>query len=86
MVKKLNWEAPSSNERISAIDEIKRSIIRCDEYIINFNMYSDLAMSLSIEIVNHCKVIFQSCLSGQPSSYYELAGNKLTLDPNCYNF
>ena len=30
--------------------KIRQSILRCDGYIINFNMYSDLAMSLSIEI------------------------------------
>ncbi len=38
------------SERLSAIDEVKKSILRSDGYVINFNMFSDLAMSLSIEI------------------------------------
>ena len=50
MIKKLYWEAYSSRERMLAIEEIKHSLLRNDGYIINFNMFSDLALSLSIEI------------------------------------
>jgi hypothetical protein len=50
MIHKQNWEASTSQERIPAIEEIKKTIIRTEGYIINFNMFSDLALSLSIEI------------------------------------
>lgn len=50
MKKKLNWDAFSSHKRIVAIEEIKQVINKNGGYIINFQMFSDLAMSLSIEI------------------------------------
>ena len=50
MKNKLNWQAYSNKERNGVIEEIKNTISQNDGYIINFNMFSDLALSLSIEI------------------------------------
>ena len=50
MLKKLNWQAYSGDDRNKSIDEIKRIISASDGCIVNFQMYSDLALSLSIEI------------------------------------
>ena len=58
MIKKLNWEAYSSHKRIIAIEEIKQVIINNGGYIINYNMFSDLAISLSIEIEENQILIF----------------------------
>ena len=50
MKKKLNWTAVSNTPRIESIEHIKDAISSSNGYIVNFNMYSDLALSLSIEI------------------------------------
>ena len=47
---KLNWEAITIENRTSAIDKVKDAINKIGGYIINFNIYSDLAISLTIEI------------------------------------
>ena len=47
---KLNWEIFSAEERNSAIQELKDSIAGNDGFITNFNLFSDLALSLQIEI------------------------------------
>jgi hypothetical protein len=53
MLKKLNWEAYSSDDRNKTIEETKAIISRNDGYIMNFNLFSDLALTLSIEIEEH---------------------------------
>ncbi len=50
MQKKLNWEAFSNGKRNKVIEELKNTISSSDGYIMNFNMFSDLALTLSIEI------------------------------------
>lgn len=50
MPKKLDWEAYTNQKRIQVIEEIKEGISMNDGCIVNFNMFSDLALSLSIEI------------------------------------
>ena len=50
MLKKLNWEAIATDERNKVIEAVKDAISTHDGYIMNFNMYSDLGLSLSIEI------------------------------------
>lgn len=50
MIKKLNWQAYSGNDRNKIIDKIKEAISASDGCILNFNMFSDLALSLRIEI------------------------------------
>jgi hypothetical protein len=50
MLNKLNWQVFSNKERNEAIEEIKRIISKNGGYIINFNLFSDLALSLTIEI------------------------------------
>ena len=50
MQEKLNWEAFSSKDRNKVIEEVKNCISTHDGYILNFNLFSDLALSLSIEI------------------------------------
>ena len=47
---KLNWQASSMKDRNEIIEEIKDTISNNEGYIINFKMFSDLALSLSIEI------------------------------------
>ena len=50
MKNKLIWTAYSSKHRIEIIENIKDIISKNDGYIMNFNMFSDLAINLSIEI------------------------------------
>ena len=47
---KLNWQAISSKERYAALEELKTTISQSGGYITNFKMFSDLALSLTIEI------------------------------------
>ena len=53
MRKKLNWAAYCSENRLIAIENIKDTINTNDGFIINFAMFSDLALNLSIEIEEH---------------------------------
>jgi len=50
MRKSSSWEGYSNGNRIEIIDEIKSAIQLSDGAIMNFNMFSDLALTLSIEI------------------------------------
>jgi mRNA deadenylase 3'-5' endonuclease subunit Ccr4 len=50
MQQTLNWQAYSSNNRNKVIDAVKGVISSSDGCIVNFNMFSDLAISISIEI------------------------------------
>lgn len=50
MKKSLSWEGYSNGNRIEIIDEVKAAIQNSDGAIMNFNMFSDLALTLSIEI------------------------------------
>ena len=50
VLKKINWEAFSNKDRNEAIDELKSNISKSGGYIINFTLFSDLALSLTIEI------------------------------------
>jgi hypothetical protein len=50
MQKKLNWQLFSNENRYEVIENIKNVISNSDGYIVNFNMFSDLALSLSVEI------------------------------------
>ena len=50
MLKKLNWQAYCGDDRNKAIELIKAAISNSDGCIMNFNIFSDLGLSLSIEI------------------------------------
>ncbi len=50
MQKKLFWEAVSNEERNHVINQIKDIISTNNAYIINFTMFSDLALGLSIGV------------------------------------
>jgi len=50
MQKKLSWQAYSNGNRNEAIEAVKKAISSSDGYIMNFNMFSDLALTLNIEI------------------------------------
>lgn len=47
---KLNWEAFTSHDRFSSIEELKQVITANNGYIISYHMFSDLSLSLMIEI------------------------------------
>ena len=47
---KLNWRVFSNQDRIKAIEALKAIISKNDGYIVNFNLFSDLALSLTVEI------------------------------------
>jgi len=63
MLRKLNWQGYSSNDRNEIIDKVKKCISSNDAYIMNFNMFSDLALSLSIEIEENKIVDLYNALS-----------------------
>ena len=46
----LTWEAFSDEDRNETITRIKDVVSKNGGYIINFNLFSDLALSLTIEI------------------------------------
>jgi hypothetical protein len=50
MIKTLTWQAYSSGERNYIIEELKSAINSSSGYIMNSNIFSDLALNLSIEI------------------------------------
>ena len=50
MIQKLNWEATTNRNRNASIEEFKDIITNFDGCIMNFNLFSDLALSASIEI------------------------------------
>ena len=50
MQKKLNWQLYSAEDRNHTIEEVKKIILRCDGAILNFSFFSDLGMSLCLEI------------------------------------
>lgn len=54
MLKKLNWQAFSNGDRAKVIGKVKDIISVNDGCIMNFNIFSDLALSLSIEIEEKC--------------------------------
>jgi len=63
MIRKLNWQAFTNNDRNKVIDELKDIISDYDGFILNFNMFSDLTMSLSIEIEENKIVKLYQALS-----------------------
>ena len=63
MMKKLNWEGYSSGDRNKVIEEVKDVISKSDGCIMNFSMFSDLAISLSIEIEESGIVALHKTLS-----------------------
>ncbi len=50
MLQKLNWQAYTNQNRNQITEQVKDAISMSDGCIINFTLFSDLAMSLSIEI------------------------------------
>lgn len=53
MQKKLNWQAYTNQDRHKILADIKNAITANDAYVVNFNMFSDLALNLSLEIEEH---------------------------------
>jgi hypothetical protein len=50
MQKKLSWQVFSNDDRNEVIEAVKNTISNSDGCIMNFNMFSDLALTLSVEI------------------------------------
>ena len=63
MQKKLSWQAYAKGERNKVIDAIKSSISTNEACIVNFNLFSDLALTLSIEIEEANIVLLHNALS-----------------------
>ena len=49
-MKKLNWNAFSDKPRLEVIDQVKDALSKNGGCIMNFNMFSDLALTLSVEV------------------------------------
>ena len=49
-MKKLNWNAFSDKPRLEVIDQVKDALSKNGGCIMNFNMFSDLALALSVEV------------------------------------
>lgn len=50
IVNKLYWEAFATRDRNITIDKMKTVISNNDGYIVNFNLFSDLALTMTIEL------------------------------------
>ena len=50
MQKKLSWQVFSNDDRNKVIEAVKNIVSTSDGCIMNFNMFSDLALTLTIEI------------------------------------
>ena len=50
MKKKLSWQVFSNDDRNEVIEAVKNTISNSGGCIMNFNMFSDLALTLSIEL------------------------------------
>ena len=75
---KLNWELFSNQERHYTIQGIKKSITDSHGSILNFEMYSDVSLSINIEI-NECDIInlhTELALIGHLSGIDETSINK----------
>ena len=63
MQKNLNWQAYSNDDRNNVIEAIRNTISNSDGCILNFNMFSDFALTLSIEIEENKVQTLHSALS-----------------------
>lgn len=63
MLRKLTWQGYTNDDRNEVIEKIKDAISDCDGSIMNFNMFSDLAISLSIEIEEYNIIKLNKVLS-----------------------
>ena len=50
MLRKLNWQGFTNDNRHLIIEQIKAAINACDAYIVNFNLYSELSLNLSVVV------------------------------------
>jgi len=48
--KHFKWQGYTNKDRTNCIENIKDAVLSRDGYIVNFNMFSDLAIHLKIEI------------------------------------
>ena len=64
MQKRLIWQAYTSDDRHKIIDAVKHGISINDGSIMNFNIFSDLALSLSVEIEENRILDLHRTLSG----------------------
>ena len=64
MQKRLIWQAYTNDDRHKIIEAVKQGISVNDGSIMNFNMFSDLALSLSIEIDENRMLDLHRTLSG----------------------
>ena len=63
MQKKLSWQVFSNDDRNKVIEAVKNIVSNSDGCIMNFNMFSDLALTLSIEIEENKIQTLHSALS-----------------------
>lgn len=76
MQRSLSWQAFSNGDRNRIIEEIKNAISATDGYILNFNMFSDLALTLCIEIeenkIESLHKLFSSILNVSELKFQEI--------------
>ena len=64
MQKALTWTAFTNKKRLNIIEQVKDAISLSDGAIMNSNMFSDLALALSIEIEeNRINALYEELLS-----------------------
>jgi len=79
MQKKLYWKAYANDDRNKVIEEIKNIISINDGCIMNFNIFSDLTLTLSVEIEENKVQILHKALSSI-LNISELELNNLNLE------
>ncbi|MBV1888402.1 MAG: hypothetical protein KUG51_03855 [Urechidicola sp.] len=63
MQKKLNWEVFSNKDRNTVIESVKSVIFSSDGCLVNFTMFSDLAIALSVEIEENKIITLYNAIS-----------------------
>jgi len=79
MQQKLNWSAYTHQERLAIIEKVKNTISNNGGSILHFNMFSDLALSLTIEVEENHIVQLHERLS-KLLTVSELADKKFRVD------
>lgn len=64
MIQRTNWQAYTNGDRNTVIEQIKETILFSDGYIVNFKMFSDIALSINVEIAENKLLMLHQALGG----------------------